>query len=93
MRAIEIQIATGRMEGNRLIPDLDPSGALRVTGYFSNRPDLLVLLRAIGVPDEVLTANELLVNPVLNARVRERLSSGEASVRVSAREALASGEF
>jgi hypothetical protein len=88
-----VQIAEGRMEANGLVPQLDASGVLRTTGYFSNRPDLLDLLRTLGIPGSVLTANELLVNPVLNEEVRRRLAAGEDPVQVSAREALASGEF
>jgi hypothetical protein len=88
----EVQIAAGRMDDGRLAPALD-GGFLQITGYFNNRPDLLALLRAIGVPDTVLTANELLLNPALNEKVKQRLAAGEADIRVPASEALATGEF
>jgi len=51
------------------------------------------LLGAIGIPDTVLTANELLLNPVLNGKVAQRLAAGENDIRVPASEALATGEF
>jgi hypothetical protein len=81
------------MDGGRLVPTLDGDGFLRLTGYFNNRPDLLALLGAIGIPDTVLTANELLLNPVLNEKVAKRLAAGENDIRVPASEALATGEF
>jgi alkylhydroperoxidase family enzyme len=88
-----VQIADGRMDGGRLVPTLDGDGFLRLTGYFNNRPDLLALLGAIGIPDTVLTANELLLNPVLNEKVAKRLAAGENDIRVPASEAVATGEF
>ncbi len=88
-----VQVAAGRLDGTRLIPTLDAEGGLQLTGYFNNRPDLLALLAAVGVPDTVLTANELLLNPVLNERVKQRLAAGETAIRVPASEALATGEF
>lgn len=88
-----VQVAAGRLDGARLIPTLDAEGALQLTGYFNNRPDLLALLVAVGVPDTVLTANELLLNPVLNERVKQRLAAGETAIRVPASEALTTGEF
>jgi hypothetical protein len=74
------------------LPTPDGDG-LRLTQYFNNRPDLLALLGAIGIPDTVLTANELLLNPVLNGKVAQRLAAGENDIRVPASEALATGEF
>jgi alkylhydroperoxidase family enzyme len=88
-----VQIAAGRLEGARLAPTLDGDGFLQITGYFNNRPDLLALLRGIGIPDTVLTANELLLNPALNEKVTQRLAAGETDIRVPASEALATGEF
>ncbi len=89
-----VQIAEGTMEPDgSLTPSLNEQGRLRLTGYYSNRPGILVLLRAIGIPDAVLTANELLLNPRLNEKVKARIAGGESEIRIPVAEALETGEF
>ena len=46
-----------------------------------------------GMPEEVLTANELLLNPALNKEVEARLAAAESELRIPAAEALRTGEF
>ncbi len=90
----QVQIAAGTLNlDGSLVPELDQQGRLQLTGYFSNRPGILVLLGAIGIPEEVLTANELLLNPQLNEKVKARLTAGERQIRIPAAEALRTGEF
>jgi hypothetical protein len=89
-----VQMAAGRMNPDgSFVPELDGQGRLQLTGYFSNRPAFLTLLRVIGIPEQVLTANELLLNPEINAKVKARLAAGEREIRISAAEALGTGEF
>ena len=90
-----MQVAAGhaRWRAAGLSPSLDAQGRLQLTGYFNNRPDLLALLAAIGIPPTVLTANELLLNPALNEQVKQRLAAGETSIEVPANQALTTGEF
>ena len=90
----QVQIAAGTMgaDGN-LLPELDERGGLQLTGYYSNRPGILTLLRVIGIPDAVLTANELLLNPQLNEKVKSRIADGESRIVIPTSEALKTGEF
>ena len=88
-----VQIAEGTMGPDGLTPALDDQGRLQLTGYYSNRPGILMLLRAVGIPDAVLTANELLVNPRLNEKVKARIAGGESDIRIPVAEALETGEF
>jgi len=89
-----VQVARGRIDAHGLAPELDAQGYLQPTGYFTNRLGFLELLTAVGVPEAVLTANELLVNPSVAAEVQRRLDAGETGpIEVSADEALATGEF
>jgi alkylhydroperoxidase family enzyme len=90
----QVQIAEGTMgPDGSLVPALDEQGHLQLTGYYSNRPGILVLLGAIGIPEEVLTANELLLNPQLNEKVTARIADGESGIQISTTEALQTGEF
>ena len=66
-----VQIAAGEVTPEGQVPDLD-EGRLQLTRYYTNRPDLLELLGALGVPAEVFTANELLHNPKLTDAVVQR---------------------
>jgi alkylhydroperoxidase family enzyme len=89
-----VQIAEGTLAPDgSMTPELDEQGRLQLTGYYSNRPGILVLLRAIGIPDAVLTANELLLNPQLNERVKARIAGGESDIRIPIAEALETAEF
>ena len=89
-----VQIAAGRMNPDgSFVPELDGQGRLQLTGYFSNRPAFLALLRVIGIPEQVLTANELLLNRELNEKVKARFAAGETEIRISAAEAFRTGEF
>jgi len=91
-QAVQIAAGTVNPDGS-LVPQLDQRGRLQLTGYFSNRPAFLALLRVIGIPEQVLTANELLLNPEHNEKVKARLAAGEREIRISAAEALRTGEF
>jgi hypothetical protein len=89
-----VQIAEGTLTPDGgLVPALDDRGRLRLTGYFNTRPGIIETLNLLGMPQEVLTANELLLNPELNGKVRTRLAGGETAIHVTAGEALATGEF
>jgi alkylhydroperoxidase family enzyme len=89
-----VQIAEGTMEPDgSFTPALNEQGRLQLTGYYTNRPDILVLLGAIGIPGEVLTANELLLNPRLNEKVKAQIAAGQSEIRISVDEALETGEF
>jgi alkylhydroperoxidase family enzyme len=76
-----------------IIPDLDEDGQVKVTGYFNNRPGLHQILRLLGISDKVLTLNELIVNPKLCKKIKERLRNGEKKSRISANQAAETGEF
>jgi hypothetical protein len=89
-----VQIAQGELTPDfRLRPALDADGFLQPTGYFNNRPGIVEVLAAIGVPSQVLTVNEMLLNPRVTDAVRARLEAGDASVHVGTADALATGEF
>ncbi|HEX8695968.1 MAG TPA: hypothetical protein VF746_26370 [Longimicrobium sp.] len=64
-----------------------------LTGHFNNRPGFLEVLYFLGVSDAALTLNELLVNPVLNEKVRRQLEQDERDINVSGTEAAKTGEF
>ena len=88
------QIAEGElMPDLRLRPKLDAEGLLKPTGYFNTRPGIVEVLTAIGVPADVLTVNEMLLNPRVSEGIRAKLDAGQASVHVVAADALATGEF
>jgi hypothetical protein len=88
-----VQVARGTVGPDGLVPELDRNGRLQLTGYFNNRPGIIETLNLLGVPPEVLTANELLLNPGVATKVRSRLAAGETAIRVTAAESQASGEF
>jgi hypothetical protein len=89
-----VQVAKGQIDDQgRIAPELDANGRLQLTGYFNNRAGIIPTLRALGVPETVLTANELLLNPKLNERVVARLGGGDKQISVNAGEALETGEF
>ncbi|MEN8803331.1 MAG: hypothetical protein ABF297_15285, partial [Thiogranum sp.] len=89
-----VQIAEGTMEPDgSFTPALNEQGRLQLTGYYTNRPDILVLLGAIGIPEEVLTANELLLNPRLNENVKARIAAGQSGIQIPMDAALETGEF
>jgi hypothetical protein len=89
-----VQVARGTVgPDGGLVPELDGQGRLQLTGYFNNRPSIVQTLQAIGTPPEVLTANELMLNPRLNDKVRGRLAAGEKGIQVATTEAAQTGEF
>jgi uncharacterized protein (UPF0264 family) len=89
-----VQVVEGRAHPDGgTIPDLDAEGRIRLTGFFNNRPAFMDLLRAIGVGDAVLTANELLVNPKLNDAILKRLNKGETNIRIAEDDAMKTAEF
>jgi alkylhydroperoxidase family enzyme len=89
-----VQIAEGTMEPDgSFTPALNEQGRLQITGYYTNRPDILGLLGIIGIPAEVLTANELLLNPQLNGKVKARIAAGQREIQIPVSEALETGEF
>ena len=88
------QLVEGKLgPDGRIAPDLDADGCVRPTGAHNTRFALLDILRAVGVTEAALTANELLVNPAAAAEARRRLDAGETGIRVTAADAAASGEF
>jgi hypothetical protein len=89
-----VQALEGRIgpEGG-IIPDLDPSGQVKLTGYFNNRPSLFDMLQQVGVQDSILTVNELMVNPTLNEEVQKRLAKEKARVAVPQDISSKTGEF
>lgn len=89
-----VQIAEGELTPDlRLRPKLDAEGHLKPTGYFNTRPGIVEVLTAIGVPADVLTVNEMLLNPRVSEDIRRKLDAGQASVHVAAGDALETGEF
>ncbi|HEX6901660.1 MAG TPA: hypothetical protein VF789_18170 [Thermoanaerobaculia bacterium] len=67
-------------------------GEIVPTGYYQSRPGWHQIVNGLGASDAVLTLTELLLNPDLNRRVKDRLAAGE-TVRVSGREAANTAEF
>jgi alkylhydroperoxidase family enzyme len=76
-----------------IIPDCDDDDQVQFTGYFNNRPGVHDVLPFIGVSEEVLTLNELMVNPPLCKAVAERLQKGEKNIQISSKEAEETAEF
>lgn len=68
-------------------------GGIEPTGYYQSRPAFHDIVRSLGVSDAVRTVTELLLNPDLNQRVKERLAAGEIDVRIAGKEAAKTGEF
>jgi hypothetical protein len=93
----ELAMMIGHMDGlGRVFSTLRIEGEAPVKesdGYYTTRPGIIETLQAIQVPPAALTANELLLNPTVNERVTQRLTAGENKIRISAKEALATGEF
>jgi hypothetical protein len=90
-----VQLVQGTLDPatGSIKPELDDRGSIQPTGYFNTRPGLLQTLRAIGVSDQTLTINELLLNPDLNSRILEKLKDGHLPIKVSASDAARTGEF
>jgi alkylhydroperoxidase family enzyme len=91
-----VQIVEGTIDPATLgiKPTLTNAGEVKPTGYFNTRPGLLDFMRGVvGVTPKALTANELMVNPKLNAEIRRRLSVGERNIHVSSALAEMSAEF
>jgi alkylhydroperoxidase family enzyme len=76
-----------------IVPSLDKHGQVRFTGYFNNRPGLLEILKQIGISESVLTANELLLNPIISKKVQKRLERGEQSIRIPSSVSYRTAEF
>jgi hypothetical protein len=89
-----VQIIEGTLNSSthRIKPTLDDGEAVP-TGYFNNRLGVFQLDATEGVTDKVLTMNELLANPALNAQVQQRLDAGETGFHISASDAEKTGEF
>ena len=74
-------------------PELDPQGRLQFTGYFNNRPGLHEVYGFIGISDAALTVNELMVNPLLNEQIMNRLKKGRGENHFTGTRAAQTGEF
>lgn len=90
------QIIPGQvLPDGRIRPELDADGCVTPTGTFNNRPSLADILQFIGVSERVLTHNELLLNPELNAKIGRQVARGRLSkpIHVSSEEAVSTAEF
>ncbi len=90
--AVQAIVGTPGPSGD-ILPTLDSQGQVQFTGYYNNRPGLLQILSAIGVSTRAQTVNELMVNPRLNEEIHARLAAGEQNIRISAAQAIQTGEF
>jgi hypothetical protein len=89
-----VQILEGKIgPDGGIIPDLDSSGQVKLTGYFNNRPSFFDILQQVGVQDSILTLNELMVNPKLNEGVQKRLAKEKEVVSISQDISSKTGEF
>jgi len=87
-----VQMVEGEVAGiGQITPTLDEDGYVQFTGYYNNRPSMHTVLGFLVDP-AVNTLNELLVNPELCTKVKDRLRS-EKEFAVSAQEAAETGEF
>jgi alkylhydroperoxidase family enzyme len=87
------RIAEGEMAADgRLKPELDDDGYLQITGHWINRNDWFTVYNAM-LPAEIITANELLLNPKLNKKVKAKLAAGKDEIRVTSDEAKKTAEF
>ncbi|QSH41499.1 hypothetical protein P0136_07695 [Lentisphaerota bacterium ZTH] len=89
------QIIEGAMDSNGNIePELNKDKKVKYTGYFNNRPGLHTVLRNfINVDPAVLTINELLLNPELCDKVKQRLKSHNGKINITSKEALKTANF
>jgi alkylhydroperoxidase family enzyme len=76
-----------------IVPKLDKHGQVRFTGYFNKRPGLLEILKEIGISESVLTANELLLNPMISKKVQERLTRGTKPIHIPSNVSYKTAEF
>jgi alkylhydroperoxidase family enzyme len=76
-----------------IVPKLDKHGQVRFTGYFNKRAGLLEILKEIGISESVLTANELLLNPIISKKVQERLDRGAKSIHIPTSASYKTAEF
>jgi hypothetical protein len=76
-----------------IVPKLDKHGQVRFTGFFNKRLGLLEILREIGISKTVLTANELLLNPIISKKVQERLGRGAKSIHIPSSVSYKTAEF
>jgi hypothetical protein len=91
-----VQVIEGTLNSSTggIKPTLNDRGEAVLTGYFNNRLGVFQAgARVVGVPDTVLTMNELLANPALNAQVQQRLDAGETGFHMSASDAEKTSEF
>jgi alkylhydroperoxidase family enzyme len=90
-----VQVVEGQMnpQTGGIKPTLNALGEVVLTNYFNNRAGLLDILSAIGVSKRTLTINELLLNPKLNATVKQQLAAGTRPVHIEGSQATATGEF
>ena len=76
-----------------IVPKLDKHGQVRFTGYFNKRAGLLDILKEIGISESVLTANELLLNPIISKKVQEQLGRGAKSIHIPSSMSYKTAEF
>lgn len=76
-----------------IVPKLDRHRQVRFTGYFNKRPGLLEMLKEIDISESVLTANELLLNPIISKKVQERLERGAKSIHIPSGASYKTAEF
>jgi alkylhydroperoxidase family enzyme len=76
-----------------IVPKLDKHGQVRFTGFFNKRLGLLEILKKIGISKTVLTANELLLNPIISKKVQERLGRGAKSIHIPSSVSYKTAEF
>ena len=90
-----VQVIEGTLNSSTggIKPTLNDRGEAVLTGYFNNRFGIFQLDAIAGVTDTVLTMNELLANPALNAQVQQRLDAGETGFHISASDAEKTSEF
>ena len=88
-----VQDIRGTPGRRTIVPELDANGEVQYTGYMTARPGLFQVLQALQVDAKVLTCNELMVNPKLCDEVNKKLAEGKKKIRISADEALRTGEF
>jgi alkylhydroperoxidase family enzyme len=90
-----VQVLQGQMDPQTggIKPTLNAQGEVILTNYFNNRGGLLGILDALGVSKRALTVNELLLNPRLNAIVKQQLVAGPRPVVIAGSQAAETGEF
>ncbi len=81
---------------NTIEPILGPDNtiAFNSTGAMNSRPGLFDIVHFMQIPDSVLTYNELMLNPAVNQKVREKFSAEpNATIHVSSLVGSKTAEF